>query len=113
MTVSLLVKEFSTCGMFHGRSIKKLSLGPSAIYCFWKDIVYPQLQQLDQMLAIIVSLFKKLSAPTIMYDKYCDGAGWDAMLSLVGSPECPLSGAGGQVRKGPLEDRIGKPRLDN
>lgn len=102
MTVSLLVKEFSTCGMFHGRSIKKLSLGPSAIYCFWKDIVY---QQLDQMLAIIVSLFKKLSAPTIMYDKYCDGAGWDAMLSLVGSPECPLSGAGG--RSGKVPWRIG------
>lgn len=37
------------------------------------------------MMAITVSLFKELSAHTIMYDKYYDGEVQDAMVYLVGA----------------------------
>lgn len=39
----------------------------------------------DQMVAVAMSLIKELSAPTIMYDKYCDGEVQGAMVYLVGS----------------------------
>lgn len=108
MTVSLFLRKFSVCDISHGRSSKKMPLGHSATYHFWKDTVCTEGIEEDQMMAITVSSFKEFSGHAIMYDKYYDGRIAGCYGILGGGPSLVKG-----VRKDLLEARMCKPRPDN
>lgn len=94
VTVSLFLREFSAHGASYGRSSKELPLGHSASYHLEGHSLPTAAKGCtegsgeEQMMAITVSLFKELFAPTMMCDKYYDGKVLEVPRLLRAVPVC-------------------------